>query len=143
VVISNEQNYQINGIDKKFQISTLSINNNDSLTSIILSNGRERLYYILNIFQLDSEISPIQPFFPCGFHSSKINSISISRCRSIFATVGVDNSIRLWTYEIIESEEKRGILHSPNQDNPVSISVHPYGFFIAVAFVGGFKVYTL
>ena len=152
VIVTNAQNYQINGPDKKFLISNLSVNNNDSLTSIILSNGKERLYYILNIFQLDSEISPIQPFFPCGFHSNKINSIGISRCRSIFATVGTDNSIRLWTYEIIDGEEKKGILFSPNQENPVSISVHPYGFFIAVAFVSGyfflikqirFKVYTL
>ena len=54
----------------------------------------------------------------------------------------MDNSIRLWTYEIIDGEEKRGILYSPNQENPVSIAVHPYGFFIAVAFVQGFKVYT-
>jgi len=35
-------------------------------------------YYILNAYQTDGEASPIIPFMPAGFHTNKINSITVS-----------------------------------------------------------------
>jgi hypothetical protein len=42
---------------------------------------------MLNTYSLDNpDVSAIQPFFPTGFHTKKINNIATSACKSVFAT---------------------------------------------------------
>ncbi len=71
--------------------------------------------------------------------------MSACRSRSLFVTSGQDEVIRLWAYDKLAGPngDKRAILEAPRQENPVSVALHPMGFFLAVAFSSGFKVYTL
>lgn len=71
--------------------------------------------------------------------------MSSCRSRSLFVTSGQDEVIRLWAYDKLagSSGEKKAVLEAPRQENPVSVSLHPIGFFLAVAFSSGFKVYSL
>lgn len=87
----------------------------------------------------------LEKFFPAGYHNSKVFSISCARSRSIFVTSGQDEVIRIWAHDKMgaDGEEKRAILEAPKQENPQCVSIHPLGFFLAVAFGSGFKVYSL
>jgi WD40 repeat protein len=85
----------------------------------------------------------LEKFFPEGYHNCKVYSASMSRSRSIFVTSGQDECIRLWAFDSMNGGEKRSILEAPNQENPMAVSLHPLGFFLAVAFTSGFKVFNL
>lgn len=109
---------------------------------------------MLNDIDVKDEMNKMEKFFPAGFHRSKINKVSLSLARSIFATAGQDDVVRLWLYDTVDRDknqdkgssfplEKQGILYQKNQDNPVGVSLHPFGFLLAVAFNNGFKVYKL
>lgn len=85
----------------------------------------------------------LEKFFPAGYHNCKVNSMSISRARSIFVTSGQDDVIRLWSYDKLFGGDKKAILEAPKQENPVEVALHPMGFFLAVAMISGFRVYAL
>lgn len=85
-MITNALNYQCpNPEDTKVIFS--STNYNDSITSVVTTNLSDGIelrqkslansflgkfnYYLLNIFQIDSGTSPIQPFFPTGMINYK------------------------------------------------------------------------
>ena len=91
-------------------------------------------FSILNTYEVDSEKSPIQPFFPSGFHTKRINSISCSACKSIFATCSEDNTVKIWNYYETENQERRGIVSQTFKDEPLALSIHPSGLFIAICF---------
>jgi cilia- and flagella-associated protein 57 len=85
----------------------------------------------------------LEKFFPAGYHNCKVHCLSVSRARSIFATSGQDDVIRIWSYDKIFGGEKRAILEVPKQENPISVSLHPLGFFLAMAYTNGFRIYAL
>ncbi len=103
-----EKNYQIintmsfemkmaNNEDHK--IFYLSSSSNDSIITIASYEPVGSItYHQLNTYQLDAEISPIQPFFSAGFHSKKINCITTSITKNIFATCSEDNTVKIWNY---------------------------------------------
>lgn len=43
-------------------------------------------------------IEPFEPIFPLGVHKGKILDITICPSKSIFATVGDDNIIKIWKF---------------------------------------------
>jgi len=63
-----------------------------------------------------------------------ITSMSVCRSRAIFATSSDDGYIRLWNYFETEVDEKKGIISQYFKDMPLSVSIHPCGQFLAVAF---------
>lgn len=91
-------------------------------------------FSLLNTYHLDSEVSPIQPFFSMGFHTKKINSISCSSCKSIFATCSEDNSVKIWNYYDSETTEKKGVLTQEFKEEPLGLSMHPSGLYMAICF---------
>lgn len=93
------------------KIFFLSSSSNDSIISISSYDPSGSItYHLLNTYQLDTEVSPIQPFFTAGFHTKKINGISTSVTKSIFATCSEDNTVKIWNFFESESHEKRGII---------------------------------
>jgi len=84
------------------------------------------------------------PVFNNGFHNERINAMAICRCKSIFATCGSDNYIRIYNYLYLDGEnETSAIINYHFKNEPLDVSLHPYGLFIAIAFENGFKVFTL
>ncbi|EAR86922.2 WD domain, G-beta repeat protein (macronuclear) [Tetrahymena thermophila SB210] len=148
-----EKNYQIVNImsfEMKFQnnddhkIFFLSSSSNDSIISIASYEPAGSItYHLLNTYQLDTEVSPIQPFFTAGFHTKKINGITTSITKNIFATCSEDNTVKIWNYYESESQEKRGIISQYFKEEPLSVSLHPFGMFIAVGFTNGFKIFAI
>ena len=63
---------------------------------------------------MDTEVSPIQPFFSAGFHTKKINEISCSVTKNIFATCSEDNTVKIWNFYESETQEKKGKLNNFN-----------------------------
>lgn len=104
-------------------------------------------FSLLNTYHLDSEISPIQPLFPTGFHTKKINSISCSSCKSIFATCSEDNTVKIWNYYDSEATEKKGVMSQEFKEEPLCLSMHPSGLYIAICFTNWLiflqKIYNL
>ena len=87
---------------------------------------------------------PLVPVFNNGFHHGKINALSTCRCKSIFATCGSDNYVRIYNYLYLDGEmESSAIINYKFKNEPLDVSLHPYGLFIAIAFENGFKVFTL
>lgn len=52
----------------------------------------------MNTNETDGDIQAIQPLFPNGFHTKKITSLSVAKLKTIFATCGEDNYVRIWNY---------------------------------------------
>jgi hypothetical protein len=52
----------------------------------------------MNTNEMDSDIQAIQPLFPCGYHNKKVNALSVAKLKTIFATCGEDNYLRIWNY---------------------------------------------
>ena len=104
----------------------------------------ERLdYFIISEMDSKDDSSKLSRFFRGGFHRSRVKTIGMSQAKSLFTTCGQDDTIRLWSYNSIDNKEKGGLMYSDNKENPLSVSIHPFGFFLAVAFSQSFKVYTL
>ena len=145
VSLSNPQNYQVETWGPEEEVIYLSVSKNFSLTTLIVRNKIETTHYLLNDLELKEDSHKIEDFFVAGYHRSNIHDVTLATSRSIFATAGRDDTVRLWMYENTSKtdREKKGIMFAKNQENPVSVSLHPFGFFLAVAFSNGFKVYTL
>jgi WD40 repeat protein len=105
-----------------------------SQLSLIYISDSSLNFSLLNTYHLDSEISPIQPLFPTGFHTKKINSISCSSCKSIFATCSEDNTVKIWNYYDSETTEKKGVMSQEFKEEPLCLSMHPSGLYIAICF---------
>ncbi|CAK83220.1 unnamed protein product (macronuclear) [Paramecium tetraurelia] len=127
------------GEHKVIQIS----NSGDQLISIISLFGNQLYYSILNTAQMDTEVSPIQPFFAAGFHNKRVNSISHAKIKQVFVTCSEDNSVKIWNYYQNENNDKKGVLSKYFKEEPVCASMHPFGLFVAVGFTNGFKVFAI
>jgi WD40 repeat protein len=135
--------YQMSNIKEDSRITYVSTDTRMRMLTLIVQTDVERMYYTLSDQTVGEEEIRLEKFFPAGYHNCKVYSISMSRARSIFVTSGQDEVIRIWAYDKINGGDKRAILEAPKQENPVSVSLHPLGFFLAVAFSSGFKVYAL
>lgn len=69
-----------------------------------------------------------------GFHDNKVLSLSTSRTRAIFASCGMDKFVRIWNYSEQETEEKHAFIAQQFKEDPLCVSLHPFGHFIAIAF---------
>lgn len=139
--ISNPQNYLIKGF---FGKKLKAISTNKNLTTLIVKDKDEKLdYYLISEMASKDDLSKIGHFFRAGFHRQRIKALDTSEAKSFFISCGQDNIIRLYNYNSLNNEEKGGILYSNTKEIPLSVSLHPFGFFLAVAYSSGFKIFTL
>ena len=94
----------------------------------------------MNTLEMDSDVQAIQPVFPKGFHSKKVNALSVAKCKTIFATCGEDNFVRIWNYGASSS---RAIIQTYFSEEPIGLSIHPSGLQLIVAFVNSFKIFAI
>lgn len=104
---------------------------------------KQKTHYLLSDHSSGEEEVRLEKFFPAGYHNCKVHSLTTSRARSIFATSGQDEVVRLWSYDKLFGGDKKAILEVPKQENPYAVSLHPLGFFLAMAYQNGFRVYSL
>jgi hypothetical protein len=88
ITLSNPQNYKVKGFETGHAIKSVSVNRKFTLTTLVVQNNIETDYYMLNDIDVKDEMNKMEKFFPAGFHRSKINKVSLSLARSIFATAG-------------------------------------------------------
>jgi len=143
ISLSNPQNYLIRGFQDSKKIKFISVNKKFSLTTLVVKDQGQLDYYLISEIDVKDELNKMGRFFRGGFHRSKVKSLGVSLAKSNFITVGQDDVIRLWTYNSIGNREKGGVLYSESKESPLSVSIHPYGLFVAVAYSSGFKVFTL
>ena len=96
--------------------------------------------YLLNFAEIDSDVQPLKTFFNAGFHVGKINSVQCAKSNTSFVTCGEDGYLRLWNFFESDYEQKQGVLSQYFKEEPIYASMHPYGFFIAIAFTGGYNI---
>jgi len=94
----------------------------------------------MNTHELDGDVSAIQPLFPNGYHNKKINSISVAKLKSIFATCGEDNYVRIWNYNL---SNPKAIIQTYFAEEPLGLALHPGGFQLIVSFVNSFKIFAI
>ncbi len=61
-------------------------------------------FYQLKRHQVELTNKALQQVFENGFHNTRINSLTICRCKSIFATCGNDKFVRIFNYQYLEGE---------------------------------------
>lgn len=125
----------------------ISSSSNYSIISLVSKDNNNNAYYnLLHTDQLDTEDSPIQPFFSAGYHTNKINHLTKSVAQSIFCSCSMDNTVKIWNYyenDNPDKKEKKGIISQSFKEEPLSASLHPFGMFVAVCFATGFKVFAI
>jgi WD40 repeat protein len=94
----NTQGFQMKNKNDDLNITFVDVSNNDSIVTIISANLIRQQYWIMNTNETDGDIQAIQPLFPNGFHNKKITSLSVAKLKTIFATCGEDNYVRIWNY---------------------------------------------
>lgn len=82
-------------------------------------------------------------FFSSGFHNKKINCLSTAVTKQLLATCSEDNAVKIWNFFDIEGYEKKGLISHVFNEEPLSVSMHPCGLFLAVSFSSGFKVFAI
>jgi WD40 repeat protein len=100
-------------------------------------------FYIVNTYQLDAEGSFIEQFFKAGFHTKRVHTISRAITKSLLASCSEDNTVKLWNYYENDSCTKSGVLTYSFPDEPLGVSIHPCGHFLAVSFSYGFKIFAV
>ena len=51
--------------------------------------------------------------------------------------------MKIWNFFDIEGYEKKGLISHTFNEEPLSVSMHPCGLFLAVSFSSGFKVFAI
>jgi WD40 repeat protein len=97
----------------------------------------------LNTFRIDADISSLDQFFSSGFHNKKINCLSTAVTKQLLASCSEDNAVKIWNFFDIEGYEKKGLISHVFNEEPLSVSMHPCGLFLAVSFSSGFKVFAI
>jgi hypothetical protein len=72
-----------------------------------------------------------------------VHCISSAITKQIFATCSEDNTVKIWNYYESETNDKRGVLSKYFKEEPLSVTVHPFGIFVTVGFANGFKVFAI
>lgn len=85
------------------------------------------------------------PVYPMGFHQDRIVSMDCCMARRVVATIAEDFSLKIWGYP--SHNEKGGNFSSEltfafsDYDQPISLSLHPLGFQVAVMLPDRLRVY--
>lgn len=127
--------------DKIIRIHTST---NDGIITVATTNeiGSFNFYY-LNTLRIDADISSLDQFFASGFHNKKVNSLTRSVTKQLFASCSEDYTVKIWNFFDVEGYEKKGILSQKFNEEPLSVSLHPSGLFIAVSFSTMFKIFAI
>ncbi|KRX00640.1 WD40-repeat-containing domain [Pseudocohnilembus persalinus] len=144
--IINKQSYEMKFSQKNdqtiFYVSSSLIK--DDLMSIVSQDQNKQInFLLLNMGDIDNEESPIQHFFNAGFHTKKINCIDTSITKQIFATCSEDRTVKIWNYYESENLEKKGVISQQFKEEPLCLSLHPFGMFIAITFGTFFKIFAI
>ena len=101
-----------------------------SIPLTVLSNVKESNGSFENV---------LTPFhMPNNRGDAAIVGIDVALWRQIVVTCGKDNTIRVWN----PFEKKMDLMRTFDEE-PISLSVHPSGIFIAVAFVDKIRIFSL
>lgn len=130
--------------DSEDRIIRIHTSSNDGIITVATTNeiGSFNFYY-LNTLRIDADISSLDQFFASGFHNKKINSLSRSVTKQLFASCSEDYTVKIWNFFDVEGYEKKGILSQRFNEEPLSVSLHPSGLFIAVSFASMFKIFAI
>ena len=130
--------------DSEDKIIRIHTSTNDGIITVATTNeiGSFNFYY-LNTLRIDADISSLDQFFASGFHNKKINSLTRSVTKQLFASCSEDYTIKIWNFFDVEGYEKKGILSQKFSEEPLSVSLHPSGLFLAVSFATMFKIFAI
>lgn len=54
-----------------------------------------------------------------------------------------DNAVKIWNFFDVEGYDKKGLISHAFVEEPLCVSIHPCGLFVAVSFSSGFKVFAI
>lgn len=63
--------------------------------------------------------------------------------KQLLASCSEDNTVKIWNFFDAEGYEKKGLLSHKFSEEPLSVSMHPSGLFLAVSFSSMFKVFAI
>ena len=142
------QSYQLDlGRDNEFLTSNklFSINSNLQSTLLTLSTqapNENVEHYIFNMSSLDSYKTPLQKFFPINLQKQKILRLSTSRAKNIFVSLDSESG-RIWPGENKNTKDFKNIELFNEDSKFMDVTIHPSGFFLAIAIFTGFQVFAI
>ncbi|EGR28426.1 WD repeat protein [Ichthyophthirius multifiliis] len=142
--IKNLMNFQIK-INGFMNLKILQIQSCCKDNNILIISQRNNLlnFHLFNPYQIDSELSPIQPFINLGFHRKRIHKLTTCISKNIFASCSADFTVRIWNYFDIQNNDKYNIVTQCFSEEPLNISLHPSGLFLAVGFSNYFIIFAI
>lgn len=97
---------------------------NDGIITVATTNEIGSLnFFYLNTLRIDADISSLDQFFPSGFHNKKINCLSRSVTKQLFASCSEDNTVKIWNFFDAEGYEKKGLICHKFNEEPLSVSM--------------------
>jgi len=96
------------------------------------------------------QLETFKPVFPLGTHQDSVLAMDVSRQRRIAATCSADLHLKVWNYPSADMQlnphaftSELSIHVAHHNEKPLSLSVHPMGFQVAVVLESLLRVYHL
>lgn len=92
---------------------------------------------------MDSLQPPLKKFFQIGLHNNKIEKITSARSKPLFISLA-EGEARIWTSNPEADDSNYKLLKCQSEEEfYIDISLHPSGFYLAIALFTGFKIYLI
>jgi len=132
----NLMNFKVRiNMAEDLHVAQMHISESEKYLSLVCRRAGQVYYCAINTLSLDSPSSPLWLLFPINFRSQPITALLPCRYRQLVASYSGSVQLQMMGPAISYS------LTMPNQ--PLSVSLHPLGLFIAVAYYDNIQIYAV